>query len=103
MSIRLIDANAFAESTMAKIIDGYLYNQCNLTVGFAVSLMPTVEPEVRRGRWIEHGGGFVVTCSSCNTTYNKDVLQSLSPYAEHLTRHCPYCGADMREEGADNG
>lgn len=41
--IRLIDANALAESDMAKLIDGYLYNQCNLTVGLAAALMPVVD------------------------------------------------------------
>jgi hypothetical protein len=53
------------------------------------------EPELRHGRWIEHGGGIVATCSNCYATYHKDVLQSITPYAEHLTRHCPNCGARM--------
>lgn len=68
-----------------------------------IKQLPAIDAEpVRHGRWIEHGGGFVVTCSNCNATYRKDVLQSLSPYAEHLTRHCPNCGARM-DGGADNG
>lgn len=49
-NMRLIDANALAESDMAKLIDGYLYNQCNLTVGLAAALMPEIKAEPVR--WI---------------------------------------------------
>jgi len=113
--VRLIDANALAESDMAKIIDEYLYNQCNLTVGFAAALMPEIEAKpVRRGRWIAvsafdacdgdeevwmaHGNPTAYHyCSECkNKTYlNEEGKEILSDY-------CPFCGADMREEGADN-
>ena len=47
--VRLIDANALAESDMAKLIDKYLYNQCNLTVGLAAALMPEIEAA---SKWI---------------------------------------------------
>ena len=96
--VRLIDANALAESDMAKLIDSYLYNQCNLTVGLAAALMPEIEAEpVRHGRWILKilpiGGGDKIRsylCSECDR------------YANMKFDFCPNCGADMRG-GAENG
>jgi hypothetical protein len=71
--------------------------------------------EVRRGRWIAvssldacggdeeawmaHGNPTAYHyCSECkNETYlNEEGKEILSDY-------CPFCGADLREEGADNG
>jgi hypothetical protein len=53
--------------------------------------------EVKRGRWETRS--FIVfdsekvgyRCSECKTTWDTK------------TNYCPYCGADMRKEGADNG
>ena len=62
--VRLIDANALAVSDMAKLIDQYLSDQCNLTVGLAAALMPEIEAEpVRHGRWIESQTDLI--CSVC--------------------------------------
>jgi len=97
--VRLIDANALAVSDMAKIIDTYLYNQCNLTVGFAAALMPTIEAEpVKHGRWI-HSEAFdykdpngVINvhgmCSCCKLIYNFRDMTSRFKF-------CPNCGARM--------
>lgn len=53
--------------------------------------------EVKHGRWETRN--FIVfdsekvghRCSECKTTWDTE------------TNYCPYCGADMRKEGADNG
>lgn len=78
--------------------------------------LPTIEPEVRRGRWIAvssfdacggdeeawmaHGNPIAYHyCSECkNEAYlNEEGKEILSDY-------CPFCGADMREDGgAENG
>lgn len=75
----------------------YFGNDCRKI--FANEYLDDRAKPAQRGHWIEHGGGLVATCSNCNVTYRKDVLQSLSPYAEHLTRHCPQCGS--RNGGTD--
>lgn len=83
--VRLIDANALAESDMAKLIDEYLYNQCNLTVGLAAALMPEIEAEpVRHGRWMQRGNG-EYHCTNCGRE-EKFIFQKI---------YCPRCGARM--------
>lgn len=85
--MRLIDANALAKSDMAKIIDSYLYNQCNLTVGFAAELMPTIEAEpIRHGRWILNSDENFV----CNQCRHQQQIGAKD--------FCGKCGADMRAE-----
>lgn len=101
--VKLIDANALAESDIAKIIDGYLYNQCNLTVGLAAALMPEIEAKpVRRGRWIpteydSYADGAPVwdkyECSECGHEHSGE--------EDTLTAFCPNCGSDMREANKD--
>ena len=82
--VRLIDANALAESDMAKLIDEYLYNQCNLTAGLAAALMPTIEAEpVRHGRWIQTALKGYYECSACCYEHTSNPDQ----------RFCSYCGA----------
>lgn len=52
-----------------------------------IEALPTIKAEpVRHGRW--ECGGF---CSECGLDNE-----------ERKTTFCPNCGADMREEGADN-
>lgn len=69
-----------------------------------VKEMPTIEPEVRRGRWIVRGQD--IYCSECNEEglYN--------PFgASKFSHFCPNCGAKMDatdtnvggKGGADNG
>lgn len=56
---------------------------------------PTIEAEpVRHGRWIndELRGKYICTCCNKGTWRGYGVFD-----------FCPNCGADMREEGADNG
>lgn len=96
--IRLIDANALAVSDIAQIIDQYLYPQCNLTVGFAASLMPTIEAEpVRHGRWkcIREYEEFSEEmadyyCENCGYVISR--LKNQKP------KFCEGCGARMNND-----
>lgn len=46
---------------------------------------PTIEPEVRRGRWIFHEqkSGYLWKCTECNGNFDQQY------------RYCPFCGANM--------
>ena len=58
--------------------------------------------EVRRGEWYvddfpKQGKKFII-CSEC-----RSVIDCNATYVdENEYDFCPYCGADMRKEGADN-
>lgn len=63
--------------------------------------MPTIEPEVRHGRWIFQKGDNKETvdgwiCTSCKSGFHTKV-----PYFEAF-KYCPMCGARM-DGGVDNG
>ena len=49
--------------------------------------LPTVQPEVRRGKWIDG------VCSACGF----DAMYYKGVPAQVYTNFCPNCGADMRE------
>ena len=81
-----------------------------------VSKQPTIEAEpVRHGRWIEKppyadetvkGLEFQIVCSRCDEqnasiTFDENSVPIAKTF--YRTKFCPNCGADMREEGADNG
>lgn len=58
--------------------------------------------EVKHGYWRDTEYG---TCSVCNRSISEiyDADSSMAyGILDELTA-CPYCGADMRKEGADNG
>lgn len=75
------------------------YNTCLNTIENLIKESPTADVvPVIKGHWEERR--FIVfdseiklgyNCSECNTTWDTE------------TNFCPYCGADMRKEGADNG
>lgn len=59
-----------------------------------ISDAPTIEPERKKGKWIDTvvGGTLpVIVCDQCNTFF------PLQFGASH--NFCPNCGADMREGG----
>lgn len=90
----------------AKTPYGEGYNRALEDAAELVTLMPTIEPEVRHGRWIEcdykhmeHGmieteSKAGLCCSECRTGFKKN----------HMTYRafCPACGARM-DGGAENG
>lgn len=105
--MRLIDANAAADKIMRETeihADEIGVGAIAIMIAFARALrdetdFPTIEPEVRHGRWIVHTtwhgmfGLIHSECSECKFDRNGD----LSSW-----KYCPNCGADMREEGAEN-
>lgn len=61
-----------------------------------------IEPEVRHGQWseiycyTEHGVAMAdYECTNCGAEISKQ--------RGNTPKYCEHCGADMREEGADNG
>lgn len=48
---------------------------------------PTVRPEVRRGKWIQHGDA-TIECSECGSMFEQQMI----PFD-----YCPDCGCDMWE------
>lgn len=106
--MRLIDADALAVSDMAKIIDNYLSGQCNLTVGLAAELMPTIEAvPMQHGRWIAKlpyddevvkDLEFQIVCSKCdqqNSSINFSNNGEIIGKTFYKTKFCPNCGARM--------
>ena len=55
---------------------------------------PTIEPQRKKGMWIDSH----TTCSECGWQMIDDVIESPNIVAFNF---CPNCGADMREDGAD--
>lgn len=68
-----------------------------------IDKQPTIEPEVRHGRWIENRTDLI--CSACRWEYS-DELRFMSHHGldavEEAFSYCPHCGAKM-DGGADNG
>lgn len=91
--MRLIDADALKTHVCDMCDDGQ--RECkgdeSCTILCWINDMPTIEAEsVRHGRWIKQENGLNL-CSVCGVTK-----------VSHLP-FCGHCGADMREECADNG
>lgn len=88
--VRLIDANAAADKIMHEVevhADEIGIGAVAIMIAFARALrdetdFPTIEPEVRRGRW--ECGGF---CSECGLDNE-----------ERKTPFCPNCGSMNSEE-----
>lgn len=104
--VRLIDGDALINE-LDKMISSALLTDTQIHYALVrelVAQQPTIEPEVRHGRWIlcedQHGvdndnNNYAYFCSQC---HYQDVH---SKYAK--VNFCWNCGADMREGGADNG
>lgn len=103
--VRLIDANAL----LKKCIEGDGDNKFTKGYNFAVqeisayiTLAPTIEPEVRHGRWAYgYNSEAGMLCHFCTVCGNEAYWDT--DYGQQLFKFCPNCGAYMREGGADNG
>lgn len=74
---------------------------------------PTIEPEVRHGRWVEIepdeddrkiGIEFSIKCSRChdeNSHLDFNENHEITGKTFWKSRFCPNCGADMREMSED--
>ena len=100
LEVRLIDANALKKA----IADAFYTLREIAYIADIIERQPTIEPEVRHGRWNlcedQHGvdndnNNYAYFCSQC---HYQDVH---SKYAK--VNFCWNCGADMREGSAENG
>ena len=101
--MRLIDADALIE----KVCEDCPRNDCTpdatdtvygCMLADSIDQMPTIEPEVRHGRWIPVANGRGGhECERC-----RNYAPSYQTGKENLSDDCPYCGAKM-DGGADNG
>lgn len=83
--VRPIDANAFLERVLPECKYPEILKE-------AVEKQPTIEPEVRHGRWVveddcEH---FIARCSKCGRTEDSRMIAEM-PYC--------HCGAKMYQTG----
>ena len=63
---------------------------------------PTIEPEVRRGRWIQYSRNAdetYIECSNCCVASRPRHLQMVTRTGSGLPDYCPNCGAKMGEGG----
>ena len=78
------------EKAMRATHPDFVADKCNAYKFIAEQ--PTIEPKVRHGRWTDNGEDKFI-CSACKGYVYRWFGKS---------DFCPRCGADMREEGADN-
>ena len=102
--MRLIDADALKQHYNVPDAEG-VFSYCDKIMR-VIDEQPTIEPEVRHGRWIECDykhmeHGMIETepkaglcCSECRTGFKKKNMT--------YKQYCPACGAKM-DGGADNG
>ena len=104
---RLIDADALIEclqtwKTVA-VSEGLPINERFATAMIAqVNLMPTIEPERKKGRWIERNPQNsdkcrLIECDKCGFSH---IVGFNVPYEHWIENRnfCERCGADMRGE-----
>ena len=77
--------------------DGHCPHPCGMCHEYeSILQVPTIRAKTaRQGRWVVRGQE--IYCSECNeeSLYNPFGASKFSDF-------CPYCGADMRDGGADN-
>lgn len=101
ITMRLIDADALFNWGDKKLSDavkygnkdgeqqGWSYSTLMMyEVAYEIDSAPTIEPPVKRGKWVEDGGARGYVCTSCANGIHTQ-----------KTNFCPNCGADMRTEG----
>ena len=81
--MRLIDADDFIErlSHVPMVQEA---------IRKAMDKMPTIEPERKKGAWINEGR--IIRCNRCKTGYA--VVKGMKSALTY--KFCPNCGADMR-------
>lgn len=88
--MRLIDAD-WLLNVVENIIDWDTERDRNRIIHQVRELTPTIEPERKKGKWIEHnphtwGLGIVFECSECGEKIECEP-----------SNYCPNCGASMKE------
>lgn len=102
--VRLIDANAFVEQYGNYYAEEGPEEGFIGTVGELIAKQPTIEPEVRHGRWVYDetiGGMKHYHCTNCKE--HNPGNECIADENQILWfEYCPKCGARM-DGGADNG
>lgn len=94
-------------------MDDYIKKQAAIDVIFGITMYKGTVPassavfniqkipaepvrEVKRGRWILSRGDSLnfIKCTNCQGLSAEPVAHTVYPW-----NYCPYCGADMREDG----
>jgi len=60
-----------------------------------IDAMPTIEPERKKGEWIDQDQGAFYT-RECLVCHKEPLLDEYGDYV--CSDFCPHCGADMRGE-----
>lgn len=69
------------------------------TLDQIIDEQPTIEPERKKGKWIDDGTEFGCCCDSCGITLDEYFMGDLSNITLcKVLKFCPNCGADMRGE-----
>lgn len=75
------------------------YNDCVDAYLDALRHLPSAEPELRHGKWIDNNG--LYQCSVCKHIWSELWWTSVCPIdrMNKMMHYCPNCGAKMDEEG----
>ena len=107
--MRLIDADALRDRLQSLADDGWnkstttswaeAFSECADMVDEA----PTIEPERKKGMWIDCDGSDHWKCDKCGCRagywFNEENSSSWElDMSEWLSNFCPNCGADMTED-----
>ena len=87
--MRLIDADAFSEKYGNYYAEEGPEEGFIGTVGDLIAKQPTIEPEVRHGRWNYRHEDDWCYCTACGTDAEGSDGECLE------TDYCPHCGAKM--------
>ena len=92
--MRLIDADALKKTFCAECLlyvdDRCTLPECDLHEMLHIDMMPTIEPERKKGTWVQISPAKIYECSECGQTVMTDDIDCY--------KFCHGCGADMRGE-----
>ena len=73
-----------------------LATELERSIGYMKRIPSAPVREVKRGRWILSRGDSLnfIKCTNCQGLSAEPVAHTVYPW-----NYCPYCGADMREDG----
>lgn len=97
MRMRAIDADALIPMMKYATTDSEI-GVFPIKIGFndiekVINEQPTIEPERKKGRWIQYGDEFC--CSECGGwAYMDECDEGIKT---HQSKFCPECGARMEE------
>ena len=106
MKQELIDRRALHEKICAACAERIDCTESG-DICFEVSCIdnaPTIEPEVRRGEWVQYSRNAdetYIECSNCCVASRPRHLQMVTRTGSGLPDYCPNCGAKMGKMGEE--